>query len=549
MRLPFRPIGIRALTASRIAALLAVALLLPALAGCGGSSGATPAPTVRHQPLETIFEADTELEADPAGTLDLFRQLGVDRVRVFIPWGALGSRPPLAPDPTSRTPPKSFDATDPAAYPETGWAVYDQIDREADARRIGLDYTLAGPAPVWATQAGEPPGPTGVWKVSGSDYGKFVHAVATRYSGHYPDPLNPGKKLPRISFWAIWNEPNLGIDLAPQAVDKGKLEVSPMYYRRMVDAAWSALKETGHGGDTILIGELAPQGRSVGPYPGNFDMMVPLRFLRALYCVDSSYQELRGAAAAERGCPTTSAGSAKFAAQNPALFHATGVASHPYPQNQPPDVPNKLEPDYGDFAAIPNIESTLDRVQQVYGSNARFPIYSTEFGYKTNPPEKLIRAISPATAATYLNQAEYMSWRNPRILSYDQYLLKDSPSGNFATGLETAAGTPKATYDAFRLPVFLPVTTGAQGTPLEVWGCVRPARYTGVRDGHPAKVQIQFRPAAGGSFKTVRTVTVTDPEGYFDVRQAFDGTGVVRLMWPNPKGPAIFSRSVAITLT
>lgn len=544
MRLPRRRSNPRACPAPLLAALL-VPLLALVLGGCG-STGAQTTTAARHEPLETIFESDVELQADPAGTLDLLRRLGVDTVRVYVPWGALGSRPPLAPDALSRTAPKNFDATDPASYPLSGWAIFDQIDREAHARGITLDYTLGPPAPVWATQRGQPPGPAGVWKPSAADFKKFVQAVATRYSGHYADPQHPGRKLPGVKFWGVWNEPNLGIDLAPQAVDQGKLEVSPMFYRRLVDAAWQAFRATGHGHDTILIGELAPQGRSVGPYPGNFDMMVPLRFLRALYCVDSSYHQLRGAAAAERGCPTTAAGSARFAEEHPGLFHATGVAVHPYPQNQAPNVPNRLEPDYGDFAALPNVERTLDRLQEVYGSSTRFPIYSTEFGYKTNPPEKLIRAIAPQLAAVYLNQAEYMSWRDPRIRSYDQYLLKDSPAGNFATGLEFADGTPKPAYDAFRLPVWLPVTTIKKGQQVEVWGCVRGARYTGLQRGRSTHVDVQFRPASGGDFKRLRTVTVIDPYGYFDVHQAFPGSGTVRLRWTYPHGPAIFSRSVDV---
>jgi hypothetical protein len=537
----------RAAWLAALAALIAAPACALALAGCG-SSHATSPPTVRRAPLESIFEADAELQADPVKTLDLFKRLGVDRVRVFVPWGALGNRPPIAPDALSRRRPRNFDATDPASYPSSGWAVFDEIDRDAAARGIGLDYTLSAPAPLWATQPGEPPGPVGVWKPSASDFGQFVRAVGTRYSGHYPDPLHPGRKLPRISFWAIWNEPNLGIDLAPQAVDQGKLEVSPMFYRRIVDAAWSSLQATGHGHDTILIGELAPRGTTVGPVPGDFDMMVPLRFLRALYCVDSSYHELRGAAAAARGCPTSAAGSAKFAAQHPGLFHAGGVADHPYPQGLAPTVPTSLEPDYADFAALPKLESTLDQLQQVYGSSARFPIYSTEFGYQTNPPERLIRAIPPARAAQYLNEAEYMSWRDPRIRSYDQYLLKDSPSGNFSTGLESPDGTPKPTFYAYRLPLWLPASTAQRGHQLEVWGCVRPAHYAGLRSGHPQQVQIQFQADGARTFKTVRTVAVTDPYGYFDVRQAFPGSGTVRLEWSDPHGPAIFSRSVRLTI-
>ncbi len=95
----------------------------------------------------------------------------------------------------------------------------------------------------------------------------------------------------------------------------------------MVDAAWTALQQTGHGGDTILFGELAPAGIHSGSI-GNFNSMPPLRFLRALYCVDAAYKPLTGEQAALRGCPTTAAASARFAAQNPALFHASGIAVH-----------------------------------------------------------------------------------------------------------------------------------------------------------------------------------------------------------------------------
>jgi hypothetical protein len=376
-----------------------------------------------------------------------------------------------------------------------------------------------------------------------------VRAVGTRYSGHYPDPLHPGKTLPRVSFWGIWNEPNLGIDIAPQAIDNGKLEVSPLYYRQLLDAAWSGLQATGHGHDTILIGELAPDGATVGNVPGNFDMMVPLRFLRALYCVDSSYHQLRGLAASQRGCPTTAAGSSQFVAEHPALFHASGVAVHPYSQGLPPNVPPQLEPDYAEFADLQHVEVALDRLQQVYGSSTRFPIYSTEFGEQTNPPEKLIRALAPQTAAAYMNWTEYLTWRNPRIRSFDQYLLVDAPNGTFSTALEFANGTPKPSYFAFRMPLYMPVTTASGHRQLEVWGCARPAPDARVATGRPQRVEIQFQPGTGGAFRTVRTVTLSAAGGcYFDVRQRFPATGTVRLRWAYPRGPAIFSRDVPVTV-
>ena len=531
-------------------------LLAPLLGGCGGGSAAPPAAVAKSRtvPLESIFQADNQLLTDPAATLDLLRRLGVDRVRVFLPWGVLGARVPIAPDPLAHKPPVGFDATDPADYPAAGWAPYDAIVRDAAARGIGVYFTVSGPAPAWATQPGEPPGtpsarsPIGVWKPSGTDFGAFVHAVGTRYSGHYPDPLHPGRDLPRVSFWGIWNEPNLGIYIAPQAIDSGKLEVSPLYYRQIVDAAWSALHATGHGHDTILIGELAPDGATVGPVPGDFDMMAPLRFLRALYCVDSSYHQLRGLAASQRGCPTTAAGSAHFVADNPGLFDATGVADHPYSQGLPPNQAPPLEPDYAEFADIPNLEATLDRLQQAYGSSTRFPIYSTEFGEQTNPPETLIRALPPMTAADYMNWAEYLSWLNPRIRSYDQYLLVDAPNGTFSTALDFANGIPKATYYAYRMPLYLPRSTATHGQKLEVWGCVRPAPHTRVSTGAAQSAEIQFRPAAGGAFSTIRTVPITGRSCYFDVLEAFPGSGTVRLRWSYPHGPAIFSRAVAVAV-
>jgi hypothetical protein len=370
--------------------------------------------------------------------------------------------------------------------------------------------------------------------------------VATRYSGHYT-AAGGTTPLPRVRFWSIWNEPNYGPDLAPQAV--GGVEVSPRLYRGLLNAAWSALERTGHGRDRILIGELAPRGQTGGGHPGNFDGMVPLRFVRALYCVDASLHRLTGAAAADRGCPTGPGSALTFRSHNPALFAADGFAIHPYGQGQlAPNVITPGEPDYADFPAIPTLEHTLDGALAAYGSARRFPIYSTEFGYQTNPPERISYAAHPALAAYFENWAEYLSWRNPRIASFDHYQLVDPGSagalGGFATGLRFADGRPKATFAAFRLPVFLPVTQARRGSALEVWGCVRPAHFIAA----PPPVQIQFRPAAGGRFTTVRTRRLSDRYGYFDVEQKFSGSGTVRLAWSYPSGREVHSRDVTISL-
>jgi hypothetical protein len=280
--------------------------------------------------------------------------------------------------------------------------------------------------------------------------------------------------------------------------------------------------------------------------------MVPLRFIRALYCVNGSLHPLTGTAATERSCPSTSAGAEAFPSEHPALFDAGGFAFHPYPQGFAPNVRTPDEPDYADLPQLKQLEYTLDASMAAYGSHKRLALYDTEFGYQTNPPETTIaRAVHPPQAAAWANLAEYMSWRDPRVVSWDQYLLTDPPQGasNFDTGLNFADGKHKALYDAFRMPVYLPSQSTKSGQALEVWGCVRPVHY--VHSKTPQMAQIQWRPNAGAAFKTVKRVPLTDPYGYFDTHVIFKSSGQVRISWSYPRGAGggqIHSRTVAVTI-
>lgn len=408
--------------------------------------------------------------------------------------------------------------------------------------------------------------------------------MATRYSGDYDPPANtlePGQPgdLPRVRFWSIWNEPDYGPSLAPQGVPGNlTIENSPKMYRRLVDAAWSALQVTGHRPttDTIVFGELAPRGQKSW---GLFSGMTPLAFLRALYCVDSGYRELRGTAARLRGCPATPAGSRRFRSQHPALFQASGVSDHPYMRWYAPN--HELNPDptnesstgdYTSLGVIGNLTRALDRLQRVYGSRARFPVYDTEFGYITRPPKHSPDAsagpkvvyLSLATAAAYMNWAEYISWRNPRLQSFAQYLLydplkptRDNDWGGFASGLLTWTGIQKATYYAWRLPLYLPVTKTRPGQPLEVWGCVRPAEFGGLDTGTAQTAELQFAPnSAPGDYTTLQTVTFDAGDNcYFEKPVTFPSSGTVRLAYTYPAtepapagGVGVYSRTVMVTV-
>jgi hypothetical protein len=535
---PHSPRPRRRRLAAPVAGLLLAAALL--VAGCGSSgAGAPPIPSLGPGPT-TMFTGGSLTEDTPAN-LDLLKQLGVERVHVYMHWAD------IAPDPNSPRRP-AFAATRPSAYPASGWAPYDAVVRSLAARHLGIDLDLVAPPPRWGSGPGAPdPATQPFWHPSAAQFGLFVQAVARRYSGSYTPP-GQSSPLPRVAFWSIWNEPNLGVEIAPEAIDHSTIEVAPRFYRGLVDAAWHAFGITGHGHDTILIGEMAPAGNTAGVGPGNFNSMAPLRFLRALYCVDADYRPLRGTAATERGCPPTAAGSARFAAENPGLFHASGFSDHPYPQGLPPDQVTPGEPDFAELAEIGKLERVLDEMQRDYGSSTRFPIWSTEFGYQTAPPDPQPGSVNPSLAAAYLNQAEYMTWRDPRIRSYDQYLLEDPPNGDYAFGLLSAAGQPKPGFYAFRMPIWLPVRTGSPGAALDVWGDVRAAGLAAHQTHRTQTVLIQFAPTGSSAFRTVRQVPLTSPYGYFDVRQHFAHSGTVRTKWTNPMGVAEYSRPVAITL-
>jgi hypothetical protein len=536
----------------RAGALLAAALVVVLVTGCGGGKGSSttaqaPKANPHRQNLETIVTEGSAITADPAGEIAKLHALGVDRVRVTFSWGS------IAPHPTSSKKPR-FDATDPNAYPAAGWAPYDEITRLLKRDHMSLDLVLAPPPPQWAAGKHIPQdgNPHPYWKPDAQEFGQFVQAVGKRYSGSFT-PHGASSPLPRETFWSIWNEPNLGTLLAPQTLNGPTVEYAPSAYRNLADAAWTALHKTGHGSDTTVIGQFAPIGNYGGGKPGNFADMAPLRFLRVMYCLQPSFKPYTGHQAAIRSCPTTAAASKRFAADNPVLFHASDYATHPYPFGL---APNVAVPVHGAddvvLGSIQNLFTTLDRVQEAYGASKKFDVYDTEYGYQTSPPDTKAISTSPAQAARWLNWSEYIHWRNPRLLSYDQYLLQDPPKipgkpyTAFASGIVSYKGKPKPAYFAFRLPVWLPQTKESSGQSLEVWGCARQAKLVPMAQRAP--VQIQFKPHSGGGWKTITTASTKTSQGYFDIHQKFPASGSVRLRWSPPHGAAIVSRTTAITV-
>lgn len=518
---------------SRLAVAAATLALALPVAGLGPGAPAARASSTQ----ESTFQDDNLLVYAPldavAKTLDQLKAMGVDRIRVSVFWAV------VAPNPHGEDRP-SFNAADPAAYPPGAWDRYDTIVRDAAARGIGVNFDVTSPAPSWATgnPARKDIEPT--FDPRPQEFGQFVQAVATRYSGQYV-PAGQSAALPRVSYWSVWNEPNHPGWLTPQwAQDprdpKAWVQAAPRVYRTLVDAAWSALQATGHGGDTILIGETAPKGpRQQGQTRG----IPPLPFIRQLYCVDDHLQFLQGTSAELAGCPVTDQARA-FVSQHPGLFQATGWSHHPYELSFAPD----RKPASRDFVTIANLSSlsgTLRRIRQRYAQpvpRGGVPLYLTEFGYQTDPPDPT--GVSLDEQAAYLNQAEYIAYRNTAVRTLAQFLLvDDTPVEHFQSGLETSAGKAKPALAAYRLPIWLPQAKVAAGRKLHVWGLVR-----GASNGTAAKVSVQVRPRGTKRWRRVATVTAQKARGYVDTRVKVSRSGAVRLVWG-----ATRSRAAAFTVT
>jgi hypothetical protein len=180
--------------------------------------------------------------------LDQMKGLGVTTVHALVVWRR------LAPAPSSRTRP-AFDATDPASY--SGWEPYDALLASAQARGIRVLLTPSGPTPDWASQCGPRAPKRWLCNPRASDYGAFVKALGTRYSGLYSPA---GAPLPRVGEWSFWNEPNHRMWLRPQTVRRNgvTLDNAAIRYRALAQAGIAALAATGHAGDLKLIGETAP---------------------------------------------------------------------------------------------------------------------------------------------------------------------------------------------------------------------------------------------------------------------------------------------------
>ena len=439
---------------------------------------ALPAIAAASWNQHAVFQDDHNLlergDAARERTLDELRALGVDVVKAQLTWADVAPR--------GRHRPAGFVAADPATYP--GWARYDALVRDAQARGMSVMLALSPPYPGWATaRRGDR---VGVDRPSPSAFGSFAEAA--------------GRHFPTVDIWTIGNEPNHPGFLYPQATRR-RVPFAPHRYRALVREAVAGLHRSGHAGNTILFGELLPIGKS---RYFRKNTIKPLRFIREFFCLDSNWRPFHGRAASLRGCQ-----------RYRPITGVTGFAYHPYtrpngPRGREPSSDDATIRSYGRIARALDIARSKGRID-----GPRLPIWNTEFGFQSNPPDRFQTKLSRIPA--FMAESElWISLRNDRVASFSQFTMTDTPVrssgdvfGTWQGGLRFADGRPKKdVYDGYRLPIFVRLLgPGA----VEVWGAARPG-------GAGAVVQVQERPAGGKFSNLGAPLTVENARGYFRAR-------------------------------
>lgn len=468
------------------ALLLAVALLAMVL----------PSGAIASSRQFTILQDDSNLlnlsGRNKSDAMREIKSLGVDMARTFVVWDR------VSPGKDSKRKPAGFDVGNPNSR-GYDWSYYDKYVREARRNGLKVFFTISPPLPDWASEdPGFCPHLVGgyknlgiscYWKPKPKVFGQFVKAVARRYRG-------------KVDLYSIWNEPNLEHYLYPQRkgprAGTGKVDLGAKRYRELWYEGWKAIARYDPARRRkVLFGEVAA-------------ISSPIDTLYGALCLDEDGNPFRGRMRALQGC------------SNPRRLEIGGIAVHPYNKDATGSVFDRP----ATFDSTPM--SALYRVHRLTSRAVRFGrmprsgrgVYITEFGFQSNPPDR-VRGLGLQAHARAMNESDRLFARDPRVKSVAQFELYDAvelkKQDIYNTGLRFISGKLKPAWRAFRMPL---VVTRISSDKVEVWGHVRPASGR-VRPSI-------FAGRRGKPMRLVRKVT-TNPTGIF--RVVVRRPGASRLRW------------------
>jgi len=269
----------------------------------------------------------------------------------------------------------------------------------------------------------------------------FMQALATRYDGSYPSPSGHGRHLPRVRYYQAWAEANLNIKLAPQWTrSNGAWQNSgAVLYRQLLNAFYTGVKAAAPSDKVVFSGL-----ESYGNPPGG-PRTPPVTFLENVLCLNASL--------------------VKQPCSDPAHFDV--MAADPYEQWSP--TTSALSPT---DASAPDLGRLMKVINAAIKANtvvpdAHKPLWVTEFGYDSNPPNP--NGLPVAEQAAWLEDSFYVFWKEG--VSTDLwYLIRDQPGKlwnvNYYSGIYLYNGKRKKSYTAYQFPLVV----AADGTQAQIWG-------------------------------------------------------------------------------
>ena len=270
-------------------------------------------------------------------------------------------------------------------------------------------------------------------------------------------------RYPFVRDWLIWNEPNQARWLRP---------TSPaVYVRQILNPAYAAIHAVRRNA-RVAGGVTAPRGSTGG--------VSPVAWIRGM---------------------------------KKAHARLDVYAHHPYPSRPRVESPSSGGCDHCDTITMATLGRLLTEVSNAFGPKR---IWLTEYGYQTNPPDRIL-GISTELQARYIGDAAYRAYRLPRVDMLVHYLVLDeSDPARFQSGLYTSAGVPKPSAAAFAVPL---TQTGRRGGVVTLWGQIRPGlgRQTYL---------IEVR--QGSAWKAIGGTRRTSLRGYFSVRVTLPPGATVR---------------------
>jgi hypothetical protein len=224
-------------------------------------------------------------------------------------------------------------------------------------------------------------------------------------------------RYPWVRRWTVWNEPNQRRWLIPTspATYVAKL-LNPAYA-----AIHAAIPDAQVGG-----GVTAPRGGVGGVSP-----VAWIRGMRAAHARLDAY------------------------------------AHNPYPLDPRRESPTAGGCDTCPTLTMATLPHLLAEVRRAFGPKR---IWLTEYGYQTNPPDRLL-GVPPASQALYLGEAALRAYLAPRVDLLIHFLYRDEPElGRFQSGLVTVANAPKPAAAEFELPL---AERSRRGSRVTLWGQLR----------------------------------------------------------------------------